>query len=101
MDKLKIGAVEHDNRSKLWCGPAVISSVIGVGTKAIAEELRAFRKRQLGDRRHRIAGVTNRELVDVLLEHGVVPRGVLRLRDRPATADVVKVAPDQSGAGAA
>lgn len=99
MEKLKIGAVEHDNRSKLWCGPAVISSVTGVGTRVITEELRVVRRRRLGDRRHRIAGVTNRELVDVLLEHGVIPEvfSDYVIDPRPPTlAQWLRINPEQA-----
>lgn len=56
--------VTHDNKSRLWCGPAVLSSITGKGTAEITSSLRRISGRA------KIQGLNREHLCQFLLESG-------------------------------
>lgn len=71
--------INHDNKSKLWCGPAVIAAVTGYPTSTITTMLREESGRR------KITGTTSGMMRAVLLRLGFEMDGIMSFRHKRTT----------------
>jgi hypothetical protein len=43
---MRLSLIEHDLRTKLWCGPAALAAITGMPTSQVVEHIKADRRRR-------------------------------------------------------
>lgn len=75
--------IHHDNKSKLWCGPAAIAAVTGHPTSVITALLREIRGGP-------VKGIHNYQLIDAMRRLGYAPKQQVSVSGRCSLAEFAR-----------